>query len=354
MAGLRVVGLWPWFCRRLRARALRPLRRGSATAPRPDEVELAQTVAGLVFPHPIGVAAGLDKDATATAGLFALGFAFVEVGTVTPRPQPGNPRPRLFRLPEARALINRLGFNNAGAAAMAARLAQLRFRPGAVGVNLGKNRDTPLEDAVSDYLAAATTLAPHADYLVVNASSPNTPGLRDLQEPDRLAALLTALRAATAKPLFLKVAPDLAPAAIDAVVDTAIACGANGLLATNTTILRPPPVSATAPTGGLSGAPLAPLATEVIRRAALRASGRLPIIGVGGVFSAEDVYAKMRAGASLVQVYTGLIYQGPALVRRLLQGLRQLLARDGLHAVGDLVGRSAASQSPSENQNLKL
>jgi dihydroorotate dehydrogenase len=304
-------------------------------------VELPVEVAGLRFPNPIGLAAGFDKDATCVRGLWALGFGAVEIGTVTPRPQPGNPRPRVFRLPAHRALINRMGFNNAGAARIAARLARLpRPRPAPLGVNLGKNRDTPLDEAVGDYVAGADALAAHADYLVVNASSPNTPGLRALQEPDRLAALLRAVRARSERPLFLKIAPDLDDDAIDAAVDVAIAEGAAGLIATNTTVERPVSDPRAGEAGGLSGAPLAARSTHVIRRAYRRAAGRLAIIGVGGIFTADDAYAKIRAGASLLQVYTGLIYEGPALVARLVAGLRERLARDGL-SLPDAVGRDA-------------
>src|SRR5215470_1079674 len=196
-------------------------------------------VGGMTFPNPVGIAAGFDKDAVAVAGLFAVGFGFVEVGTVTPRPQPGNPRPRLYRIPSARALVNRMGFNNRGADAAVRRLRGTRFRPGPLGVNIGKNKDTPLEQAAADYVACAEIVGGAADFLVVNASSPNTPGLRALQEPERLRALLEAVRARTPKPLFVKIAPDLSDEAIDAAVDVAVAAKAEGLICTNTTIERP-------------------------------------------------------------------------------------------------------------------
>ena len=323
MIFLRVVGL------------VAPLLRARAPS-------LPLTVAGMSFPSPIGIAAGLDKDAVAVAGLFGIGFGFVEVGTLTPRPQPGNPRPRLFRLPAQRALINRMGFNNLGAEAAARRLRRLRFRPAPLGVNIGKNKDTPLEQATADYVACVEILGGAADFVVVNASSPNTPGLRALQEPDRLRALLEAVRQKTPRPLFLKIAPDLAPEAIDAAVDVAIQAGAQGIVCTNTTVERDGVEgagSADEP-GGLSGAPLADRSTEIVRRAFRRAAGRLVIVGVGGVFSAEDAYAKIRAGASLVQVYTGFIYEGPGLAARLTRGLARLLARDGL-ALADAVGKDA-------------
>ena len=324
-------------CAKTRAKRL-ALPKGS-----PDlHVELR----GLSLEHPVMLAAGLDKDAEAVAGLFALGFSAVEVGTLTPRPQPGNPKPRLFRLPQAHALINRMGFNNEGAAAAAERLAKLRFRPGPVGVNIGKNKDTPLERAVDDYLACVDVLAPHGDYVVVNASSPNTPGLRALQEPEALERLLRAVRerldAKGRKPLFLKIAPDLGPEAVDAIVDVAIACGIDGIIATNTTIQRPVEHRRAKEAGGFSGAPLKPLSLEVLRRAYARARGRLALIGVGGIMTAEDVYERIRAGADAVQVYTGFIYGGPNTPRDLAQGLARLLARDGIGSVREAVGKDAA------------
>jgi dihydroorotate dehydrogenase len=277
-----------------------------------DDPKDATEVFGLTFPNRIGLAAGLDKNAEAIVGLFALGFGFVEVGTVTPRPQPGNQAPRLFRVPEHGALINRMGFNNHGAKAMESRLAEVPWRPGPIGVNLGKNKDTPNERAHEDYAACARLLARHADYLVVNLSSPNTPGLRALQEPDALRTILKATRAeAGQRPVLLKVSPDLTDEAVDAAVEVAIAEGAAGIIATNTTIARPfdHPQS-----GGLSGKPLLQRSTQVLERV----RGRLPAIGVGGVFSPEDARLKLSAGASLVQIYTGLIYQGPKVVKRLV------------------------------------
>ena len=299
--------------------------------------------AGLDFAHPLALAAGLDKDAHAVSGLFALGFAAVEVGTVTPKAQAGNPAPRLFRLPEHGALINRLGFNNAGAEAAAAHLKSALWRPGPLGINIGKNRDTSLDEASVDYLACVNALAPHADYLVVNASSPNTPGLRQLQEPERLAALLGAVRArmdmvAPGRPLFLKIAPDLGPEAVDAVVDVALSARASGLIATNTTITRPFAHPQAGELGGLSGRPLRALATQTLRRAARRANGRLALWGVGGVATPEDVYERLRSGASVVQVYTALVYEGPGLVQRLLRGLETLLRRDGFLRLQDAIG----------------
>ncbi|TQF11908.1 quinone-dependent dihydroorotate dehydrogenase, partial [Myxococcus llanfairpwllgwyngyllgogerychwyrndrobwllllantysiliogogogochensis] len=258
-------------------------------------------------------------------------------------PQPGNPTPRLFRLPEHQAVINRMGFNNHGAAVAAAHLRQRDWRPGPLGINVGKNKDTPLERAVDDYVACVDALAPLGDYVVVNASSPNTPGLRKLQEPEQLSALLGAVQerlasVAPGKPLFLKIAPDLTPEAVDEVVDVVRAQQLAGLIATNTTVARPFEHPLAKEAGGLSGAPVREAANAVIRRAYQRSGGALPIIGVGGVFTAEDVYEKLRAGASVVQVYTGFIYEGPGMVRRILPALSALLARDGFTSVTQAIG----------------
>ncbi|MBM4782092.1 MAG: quinone-dependent dihydroorotate dehydrogenase [Archangiaceae bacterium] len=301
---------------------------------------LTTTVAGLTFPNPIGLAAGLDKNAEALVGLFGLGFGFVEVGTVTPRPQSGNPLPRIFRIPEHTALINRLGFNNEGMAEMKARLEKLAWRPGPVGVNIGKNKDTPNERAVEDYVACAETVGPLGDYVVVNLSSPNTPGLRQLQEPEALAAILSAVKAKVgAKPLFLKIAPDLGDEAVDAVVDVVRSSGITGLICTNTTITRPFEHPTAKETGGLSGKPVFQRSTEVLKRAFKRSEGKLPIIGVGGVFDGDDAFAKIAAGASLVQIYTGFIYGGPGLPRRILDRLEQKLAELKLSSLSEAIGR---------------
>ncbi|MDY7224759.1 quinone-dependent dihydroorotate dehydrogenase [Hyalangium rubrum] len=332
MFALRLLGAFPALCAALRSRALR-----GAT------MDLSVELAGLRFEHPVALAAGLDKDAEAVDGLFSCGFSAVEIGTVTPRGQPGNPQPRLFRLPEQRALINRMGFNNHGAQEAASRLRRRTWYAGPLGVNLGKNKDTPLEHAVEDYVQGVDALAPHGDYVVVNASSPNTPGLRQLQEPEQLRGLLLSVtqrmaKVAPGKPLFLKIAPDLSPEAVDEVVDVALACGVSGLIATNTTVTRPFEHPLAKEAGGLSGAPVRELSNAVIRRAWQRSRGSLPIIGVGGVFTAQDVYEKLRAGATLVQVYTGFIYAGPAMVRRILAELGPLLARDGFRSVHEAVG----------------
>jgi dihydroorotate dehydrogenase len=320
------------------APGLARLRRQQARAERP---RLETTVAGVRFPNPLGLAAGFDKNAEALVGLFALGFGFVEVGTVTPRPQPGNDAPRLFRIPEQQALINRLGFNNAGVPAMRARLRELEWRPAPIGVNLGKNKDTPLEAAVDDYVLGARALSGLADYVVVNLSSPNTPGLRQLQEPRALEALLRAVRTAVGrKPLFLKIAPDLGDEAIDAVVDVATTCRTDGLVCANTTITRPFEHPVAKETGGLSGKPVRARSTEILRRVFRRTGGKLPLIGVGGVFDAADAFEKISAGASLVQIYTGFIYGGPAMPVRVLDGLELELERRQL-TLAQAVGRDA-------------
>jgi dihydroorotate dehydrogenase len=336
----------------LAAAALRAVPAGVARGLRPAPLPaLRVRCLGLELEGPIGLAAGFDKGEVLLPGLFALGFSHVEIGTVTPRPQPGNDRPRLFRLPEHRAIVNRMGFNNAGAEACAARLAALpaRARLGVVGVNVGKNKVTPNAEAEADYLACIDRLHPWADYLVVNISSPNTPGLRQLQEAAALERLLRACIArlrelAPGKALLVKLAPDLEDPALDEAVDVAVAAGAAGIVATNTTLSRAAVAGhpRAGEAGGLSGAPLEARATEVVRRCFARAAGRLVIVGCGGVSSAEDAYRKIRAGASLVQVYTGLIYEGPGLVRRLNAGLGELLARDGFASVAEAVGADHA------------
>jgi len=280
-----------------------------------------------------------------------LGFGFAELGTITAEAQPGNPRPRLFRLPADGALINRMGFNNSGATAVAQRLDRLwRKAPPAIpiGINLGKSRLTPLAAAADDYVRSLQRLFPFASYVVINVSSPNTPGLRDLQEERHLAALLAVLgeqNAALAavhrqppRPLLIKVAPDLADEALATIVHVAREGGAAGLIATNTTVRRDGLVTSTSESGGLSGAPLRERATAVVRTLHRLAGPALPIIGVGGIFSAADAYAKIRAGASLVQIYTGMIYEGPGLARRISRGLLELLSRDGFMHLRDAVG----------------
>lgn len=287
-------------------------------------------VAGLRFPNPVGLAAGFDKDARWLKQMRVLGFGFVEVGTVTPLPQDGNPRPRLFRLPEDKGIINRMGFNNAGMVAAASRL---RHRPSGliVGGNIGKNKLTPNEHATSDYLKCFNALFDNVDYFVVNVSSPNTPGLRELQEKEPLKHLLQALEAenqkrSTQRPIFLKIAPDLTDEQLDDIVELVEEAGIAGVIATNTTISReglrtPAEEVEHMGAGGLSGAPVRERSTEVIRYLHTRSKGAFPIIGVGGICSAADAQEKLDAGASLVQVYSGLIHEGPALVKRINRGL---------------------------------
>ena len=285
---------------------------------------LVRHVFGLEFANPLGVAPGLDKNAIAVEALFALGFGHVEVGTVTPRPQPGNDRPRLFRFPAQGALVNRLGFNNEGVEAMARRLAALPPRaPGRVlGINIGKNKDTPNAEAAADYALAARALHAYADYLTVNVSSPNTPGLRDLQSRATLAELLRAtLPEAKGKPVLVKLAPDLEDSTLCELLDAAGEFGAAGVILTNTTLARTGITTAEA--GGMSGAPLFPLALAKVGLAARHLRGRLPIIGVGGVHSTGTAQQMLAAGAALVQLYTGFVYGGPALPARILRGLRR-------------------------------
>jgi dihydroorotate dehydrogenase len=311
----------------------------SRKAPEPDSM-LATTVAGLRFPNPVGLAAGFDKDAEAFAQMLGFGFGFVEVGTLTPRPQAGNPRPRLFRLAEDWAVINRLGFNNRGQAEARARLA--RRGSGLVGVNVGANKHSP--DRIADYAEGVRTMAPVADYLTVNVSSPNTPGLRALQDPAALEALLDAVREARGEsgpPVFLKVAPDLEPADIDAIARVT-AGRVDALIVGNTTISRPPLRSRFAgEAGGLSGAPLKALALERLRDFRRATGGALPLIAAGGIASGADAYERIRAGASLVQVYTALVYEGPGLARRMAAELKALLARDRFARLDEAVGSAA-------------
>jgi dihydroorotate dehydrogenase len=303
----------------------------------PRDPVLRVRALGLEFPGPLGLAAGFDKDARAAGGLGALGFGFVEVGTVTARAQPGNPRPRLFRLPADRALVNRMGFNNEGAAAAAARLRRRRRGTGAgpvVGVNIGKTRAVPEAEAAADYAASARAVADVADYVVVNVSSPNTPGLRDLQAADRLRPVLVAVRAALDAaagqgrrvPLLVKIAPDLAGPDVDAVADLAVELGLDGIIATNTTVARDGLASsgaevAAAGAGGLSGPPLRAPALAVLRRLRERAGDRLVLIAAGGIETPDDAWERMAAGATLVQAYTGFIYGGPLWPRRMHAGL---------------------------------
>lgn len=285
------------------------------------------TIAGIRFRNPVGLAAGVDKDARAIRGFLALGFGFVEVGTLTPRPQPGNPRPRLFRLAEDRAVINRFGFNNGGIDAALVRIAALAPRPGVIGINVGANKDSA--DRIADYATGVAKAAPLADYVTINISSPNTPGLRDLQSQPELGELIAASAAARhvdgkRVPLFLKVAPDLDRAGMEVVARAAVDGGVDALIVSNTTIARPHGLrSANAKqAGGLSGAPIASLAMAKLIEARDILSGALPLISVGGIASADEAKRRLDAGASLVQLYTAMVYEGPGLARRMVAGLQ--------------------------------
>jgi dihydroorotate oxidase A (EC 1.3.3.1) len=326
--------------------AVRALARGLVPPVRPFSAPaLAVRLWGLDFPNPIGLAAGFDKNAEAVDALLALGFGFVEVGTVTLRAQAGNPRPRLFRLPEARAVINRMGFNNDGAAVVGRRLARRRDegRAGIVGANIGPNRDCL--DPAGDCATVIQSLAAYVDYLVINVSSPNTPGLRDLQRSRALELLLQRAidarqRANPKIPLLVKIAPDLTPGEIEDIAGVALSLQLDGVIATNTTIARPAGLSGRHrdETGGLSGRPLLESSTAVIDALARATAGRLPLVGVGGISAGADAYAKVRAGASLVQVYTALVYEGPALAVALARQLHRCLQRDGFDCVAAAVG----------------
>ncbi len=338
-------------------RALGLVRRPPAA---PGAGALAVTTLGLRFPNPLGLAAGFDKNGYAIRGLAALGFGFLEIGTVTPRAQPGNPRPRLFRLTEQRALINRLGFNNEGADRVVARLRRCRH-PVPIGVNIGKNRDTPLHRAVDDYRIGFAALAPYADYVTVNLSSPNTPGLRALQEPETARTLLGALREDQAAltrrigrrvPIAVKIAPDFAAETLDALLQVLKEVGCDAVIATNTTVSRPGMghLRTAAEQGGLSGAPLAPRSREIISKV-FNALPEIPIIGAGGIIDAGEAWSHLLAGASLIQIYTGLIYEGPGLVRAILSGLADRVCASGHNDLGKAL--SAARRNLSSEHGPK-
>ncbi len=360
--------------------SLMPMRRSATDAP-----ELTSTVLGLAFANPVGLAAGVDKDARAPAAWHALGFGFAELGTVTPRPQPGNVPPRMWRLPTNRALINRLGFPGEGMEVVAARLQRSRDSlirrigndiNGAmrIALNFGPNKDTPPERVADDYSTLTRRLAPFADAIVVNLSSPNTPGLRQWQAPDRMRAIVEAVRAALPQrtkadqprlPILLKIAPDLDSAQLSSICATALDLahdsrvsregeggpegqvtsdtggGRIGIVATNTTLMRAEVGVSAAFEGGLSGAPLLARSREVIAQVYRETNGRIPIIGVGGIASAEDAYSHICAGATLVELYTGMIYRGPGLAREIKRGLVRLLARDGFRSISEAVGSAA-------------
>lgn len=324
--GLTIDGLAAW------ARLGTPF-----AAPPPDPI-LRSTVAGIDFSTPLGLAAGVDKNGEAIDGWFGLGFGSVEIGTLTPLPQPGNPRPRIFRLVADRAVINRLGFNNKGIDTALPR-ATAAVRKGVLGINVGANKDAA--DRIADYVAGVTRAAPIADYITINISSPNTPGLRDLQHGAALAELLEACDSARGvTPLFLKIAPDLEAAAIDDIARAAITHHIDALIVSNTTISRPPSLTSphAAETGGLSGAPLAVLARARLADLRQATGGGVPIISVGGIDSADEAYARICAGASLIQLYSALVYEGPGLARRINSGLAALLKRDGFASLSAAIG----------------
>ena len=319
--------------------ALLKLRTGTAFTPTPPSTPTLETrVAGLSFANPVGLAAGFDKDAEVAEQMFTLGFGFVEVGTVTPLPQAGNPLPRLFRLSEDRAVINRMGFNNRGQPAALGRLLRPSRLSGPIGVNVGANKDS--KDRIADYVSGVRRMAPVADYLTINISSPNTPGLRGLQDEGALQELLAAVRQVGAKkPIFLKIAPDLADADPERIVRAAIDHRIDAIIVSNTTVSRPSLKSRqAAESGGLSGAPLKPLALDALRKFRRASGGEIPLIGVGGIASADDAWERIRAGASLVQLYSAMVYEGPGIAARIACGLADRLKREGMASIADAVG----------------
>ncbi len=326
---------------RLTIAALKMMPAGNG--PEADPV-LACRVAGIDFPNPVGLAAGFDKDAEAFAQMLGLGFGLAEVGTLTPRAQEGNPKPRLFRLAEDRAVINRFGFNNGGLGAARSRL-EARKGGGIVGVNVGANKDST--DRVQDYVTGVRTMAPAADYLTVNISSPNTPGLRGLQDKGALDELLAAVaeaRGAGRPPIFLKLAPDLERPEIDDVVEVAVRRGMDALIVSNTTVSRPSLKSQHGrEAGGLSGTPLKALALEKLREFRSATGGAIPLIGAGGIGSGVDAFDRIRAGASLIQLYSALVYAGPGLARAICRDLKRLLQREGFRNVAEAVGTEGRS-----------
>lgn len=325
------------------ALSIRGLKTGLVRNPsKYDDPILATDVLGIRFANPIGSAAGFDKDGEVPNAVFGLGFGFAEVGTVTPRPQAGNPKPRIFRLPTERGVINRLGFNSGGMAAVARNLRRKKAtRP--IGINVGANRDSA--DRIADYVVCIQELGPHADYLAVNISSPNTPGLRALQSRDALQELIARVLAARdglerRPPLLVKVAPDLTERDVTDIADIALTSGLDGLIVGNTTVSRPDGLLGESATedGGLSGRPLFALSTRILADFFAATGGKIPLIGTGGISSGTDAYAKIRAGASLIQLYTALFYEGPGLVPRMKRELAHLLRRDGFGSVAEAVG----------------
>ncbi len=308
---------------------------------------LKTRVAGIDFPTPVGLAAGFDKDAEVAGQMLSLGFGFVEVGTLTPRPQAGNPRPRLFRLRQDRAVINRLGFNNHGQPSAYARLRECMHLPGIIGVNVGANKDSAAKGTdgrIADYVRGVRAMAPVARYLAINISSPNTPGLRDLQDAGPLEELLAAVRGIGAKkPIFLKVAPDFGGGDPERIVRAAIDHKIDAIIVSNTTVSRPPLKSRYAnESGGLSGAPLKSLSLDALRKFRSASGREIALIGVGGIGSVDDAWQRIRAGADLVQLYTAMVYQGPGIARRIAHGLAQRLKREGFSNISELVGTERA------------
>jgi dihydroorotate dehydrogenase len=315
------------------------LKRAPKRRPPDFPESLRSTVAGLEFPSPIGLAAGFDKNAEVPEHMLGLGFGFVEVGTLTPQPQRGNPKPRMFRLSEDRAVINRLGFNNQGQAEAWLRLRECRHGRGIIGVNIGANKDSA--DRIADYVAGVQAMSPVAKYLTVNISSPNTPGLRQLQDEGALRALLAAIgeaRERNGPPIFLKVAPDLGEGEPDQIVRVAIQHTIDGIIVSNTTVSRPSLKSKHRDEqGGLSGAPLRALALKALRDFRAASGGQIPLIGVGGISNADDAWERIRAGANLVQLYTAMVYEGPGIARRIALGLAERLSQDGFANIAEAV-----------------
>jgi dihydroorotate dehydrogenase len=320
--------------------AIAALKLRPARLPPQFPASLHSTIAGLEFPSPVGLAAGFDKDAEVPEQMLRLGFGFVEVGTVTPKPQTGNDKPRLFRLARDKAVINRMGFNNLGQPAAFDRLRQLTHVHGIIGVNIGANKDSP--DRIADYVSGVRAMSPVARYLTINVSSPNTPGLRQLQDEGALDALLSAIGEARDRkgpPIFLKVAPDLGDGEPDRIVRVAMHHKIDAIVVANTTISRPPLRSRWAgQVGGLSGEPLKPLALKALRQFRSASGGEMPLIGAGGIATAEDAWERIRAGASLVQLYSAMVYEGPGIARRIARGLAERLSREGMANIAEAVG----------------
>jgi dihydroorotate dehydrogenase len=347
---MRVVPIYPFLrplvfaldAERVHRLAIAGLRLMPALDPARFPDSLRSTVAGVEFPSPVGLAAGFDKNAEVPEQMLGLGFGFVEVGTITPKPQPGNPKPRMFRLVEDCAVINRLGFNNQGLGRAYDRLRHTTHLHGVIGVNVGANKDSA--DRIADYAEGIRRMAPVARYLTVNISSPNTPGLRGLQEEGELRELLAAVEEVrTNKPIFLKVAPDLVAGDHERIVRAALDHHVDALIVANTTVSRPLLKSRHADEiGGLSGAPLKALALEALRSFRSASGGEIPLIGVGGIANAEDAWERIRAGASLVQLYSAMVYEGPTIARTIAAGLAQRLKREGLANISELVGTAAA------------